>query len=73
MMSLIAAVDSNGKMSGLMSFSLAVGAASGPALYGAVKELDGSVLAAMGTLIAIGTVLMVLVARQHAEAGAANR
>lgn len=65
MMSLIAAVDSNGKMSGLMSFALAVGAASGPALYGALKELDGPVLTAMGALIAIGTVLMVLVARQQ--------
>ena len=65
MMSLIASVDSNGKMSGLMSFALAVGAASGPALYGAVKELDGPVLTAMGALIAMGTVLMVLVARQQ--------
>jgi predicted MFS family arabinose efflux permease len=65
MMSLIAAVDSNRKMSGLMSFALAVGAASGPALYGAIKELDGPVLTAMGALIATGTVLMVLVARQH--------
>jgi predicted MFS family arabinose efflux permease len=64
MMSLIAAVDSNGKMSGLMSFALAIGAASGPALYGAVKAMDGPVLTAMGALIATGTLLMVLVARQ---------
>lgn len=64
MMSLIAAVDSNGKMSGLMSFALAIGAACGPALYGAVKGFDGPVLTTMGALIAAGTVLMVLVARQ---------
>jgi predicted MFS family arabinose efflux permease len=64
MMSLIAAVDSSGKIAGLMSFALAVGAASGPALYGAMKEVNGPVLTAMAALIFIGTAMMIPVARQ---------
>ena len=64
MMSLIASVDSNGKIAGLMSFALAVGAASGPAVYGALKDMDGPVLTTMAALIAFGAVLMIIVARK---------
>ena len=64
MMSLVAAADSNGKIAGLMSFALAVGAASGPAIYGALKDIDGPALTAMAGLIALGTLLMIIVARK---------
>ena len=63
-MSLVAEADVNGKMAGLMSFALAVGAALGPAFFGAIRELDGPVLGVMCLLIATGTGLILLVAQR---------
>ena len=61
-MALVAAADGNGRMSGLMSFALAVGSASGPAIFGALRQQDGPVLLAMSGLIALGTLLTLYVA-----------
>jgi predicted MFS family arabinose efflux permease len=54
MFSVVAEADHNGRMSGLMSFALAIGAASGPAIFGAIKVDGGPVVMAMGALIAVG-------------------
>ena len=62
-MSTIARVDINGKIAGLMSFALAVGSASGPALFGALKESDGPVLVAMTACMVAGALLIILVGR----------
>jgi hypothetical protein len=42
--SVVATADTNGRISGLMSFALAVGSAAGPALFGAAKAANGPVL-----------------------------
>lgn len=59
----VAAADSNGKIAGLMSFTLAVGAASGPAIVGAVRSGGGPLLAVVALCIFIGAALMVYIAR----------
>ncbi len=60
--SIVAEADTNGKIAGLMAFALAMGAASGPALFGAVKSVNGPVLGLMALLIAVGAVLILLIA-----------
>ena len=65
-MTIVACADANGKIAGLMSFALAVGSASGPALFGALKGSGGPVLMAMATCIATGALLIIFVARQPA-------
>ena len=60
--SIVAEADSNGKIAGLMAFALAMGAATGPALFGAVKSADGPVLGLMALLIAIGAALILYIA-----------
>jgi predicted MFS family arabinose efflux permease len=69
-MTIVACADSNGKISGLMSFALAVGSASGPALFGALKGGGGPVLLAMAACITTGALLIIYVARQPAAATA---
>jgi predicted MFS family arabinose efflux permease len=69
-MAIVACADSNGKISGLMSFALAVGSASGPALFGALKGGGGPVLLAMAACITTGALLIIYVARQPAAATA---
>ena len=64
MFSVIAEADHNGKMAGQMSFALAVGAGSGPALFGVVKAADGPVVIAMGALMAVGAGLMLWIHSQ---------
>lgn len=59
MFSVVAEADHNGRMSGLMSFALAVGAASGPVIFGAIKSGGGPVVIAMGALIASGAILII--------------
>ena len=62
-MSVIASADTNGRIAGLMSFALAVGAASGPAIYGTLNDSGAPVLLVMSLLIAVGAVLVIIVAR----------
>jgi predicted MFS family arabinose efflux permease len=64
MFSVIAEADHNGKMAGQMSFALAVGAGSGPALFGMVKADGGPVVLAMGALMATGAGLMLWIHSQ---------
>jgi predicted MFS family arabinose efflux permease len=61
-MSIVAAADANGKMAGLMSFALAIGSAVGPALFGAMRNEGGPVLALMAALIVAGSTLIIYVA-----------
>jgi predicted MFS family arabinose efflux permease len=61
MLAIVADADYNGKVSGLMSFVLAFGAISGPALFGYFKSIDGPVLGAMAALLVIGAGIMVVV------------
>ena len=61
--SIVVAADANGKLSGLMSFALAVGSAAGPALFGAFKSDSGPALLVMGLCVALGTLLILYVAR----------
>jgi predicted MFS family arabinose efflux permease len=69
-MSIVACADNNGKIAGLMSFALAVGSASGPALFGALKGSGGPVLAAMAGCIVAGALVVIHVARQSERATA---
>lgn len=66
-MAVIAAADTTGKIAGLMAFSLAVGAGTGPALFGMIKDMGGPVLMVMGACILLGGILIVVVARAAAE------
>jgi predicted MFS family arabinose efflux permease len=66
MFSVIAEADHNGKMAGQMSFALAVGAGSGPALFGMIKADGGPVVIAMGALMATGAGLMLWI-HSHME------
>jgi predicted MFS family arabinose efflux permease len=66
-MAVIAAADTTGKIAGLMAFSLAVGAASGPALFGMMKDAGGPVLMVMGACILLGGILIVVVANAATE------
>jgi hypothetical protein len=61
MLAIVAEVDYNGKVSSLMSFVLAVGAISGPALFGYLKSVDGPALGVMGALLLVGAGLMIAV------------
>lgn len=61
-MAVIAAADTTGKIAGLMAFALAVGAATGPALFGMIKDAGGPVLMVMGVCILLGGILIVVVA-----------
>ncbi len=63
-LSVIAEADHNGKMSGLMSFALAVGAGTGPALFGTLLSSDGPVVLAMGILIGAGAAMILFVHTQ---------
>lgn len=61
MLAIVAEVDYNGKVSSLMSFVLAVGAISGPPLFGYLKSIDGPALSAMSVLLLVGAGLMIAV------------
>ena len=61
MLAIVAEVDYNGKVSSLMSFVLAVGAISGPPLFGYLKSIDGPALGAMSVLLLVGAGLMIAV------------
>jgi MFS family permease len=54
----VADADHNGRMSGLMSFALAIGAASGPALFGLIRTCNGPVILAMALFIAVGAAII---------------
>jgi predicted MFS family arabinose efflux permease len=61
MLAIVAEVDYNGKVSSLMSFVLAVGAISGPPMFGYLKSIDGPALSAMSILLLVGAGLMIAV------------
>jgi predicted MFS family arabinose efflux permease len=63
--STVASADESGRISGLMSFALAVGSATGPALFGATRSAGGPVLLVMGVCLAAGALLIILIARQQ--------
>ena len=71
MFSIVAEADHNGRMAGQMSFALAVGAGTGPALFGVIKSANGNVVLGMGVLIALGAGLMLWIqARLQTRANA---
>jgi hypothetical protein len=61
MMAVIAGVDKTGKISGLMSFALAIGAGVGPAAFGALNDAALSPLAIMIIGVGLGSVLILWV------------
>ena len=61
MLAIVAEVDYNGKVSSLMSFVLAVGAISGPPLFGYLRSINGPALEMMGVLLLVGAALMIAV------------
>jgi hypothetical protein len=61
MLAIVAEVDYNGKVSSLMSFVLAVGAISGPPLFGYLRSINGPALEVMGVLLLVGAALMIAV------------
>ena len=61
MLAIVADVDYNGKVSSLMSFVLAVGAISGPPLFGYLRSINGPALEMMGVLFLVGAALMIAV------------
>jgi predicted MFS family arabinose efflux permease len=61
MLAIVADVDYNGKVSSLMSFVLAVGAISGPPLFGYLRSINGPALEVMGVLLLVGAALMIAV------------
>ena len=66
-MAVIADVDDTGKMAGLMSFALAVGAAGGPALFGALNDAGHSAVPVMIVAVALGAVLSAIVMKLSAH------
>lgn len=68
MFGVVAAADHNGKIAGLISFALAVGAGTGPALFGTLRANAGPVVLAMGLLIVLGAGIMVLVQTRLTQA-----
>jgi predicted MFS family arabinose efflux permease len=66
--SVVASADPNGRIVGLMSFALAVGAAAGPALFGAARSADGPVLALMAACMASGALIIIYIAIQQPRA-----
>jgi predicted MFS family arabinose efflux permease len=61
MFGVVADADSNGKIAGLMSFALAVGAGGGPAIFGMVRADDGPVILVMSLLMLVGTGMMITI------------
>ncbi|MDH3991925.1 MAG: MFS transporter [Gammaproteobacteria bacterium] len=61
MFGVVADADSNGRIAGLMSFALAVGAGSGPAIFGLLKAADGAVILGMSLLILLGAGMMIAI------------
>lgn len=61
MFGVVADADSNGKIAGLMSFALAVGAGGGPAIFGMVRADDGPVILVMSLLMLVGTGMMIAI------------
>jgi predicted MFS family arabinose efflux permease len=65
MMAVIAGVDKTGKISGLMSFALAIGAGVGPAAFGALNDAALSPLAIMIIGVGLGSVLILWVIQSN--------
>jgi hypothetical protein len=61
MFGVVADADNNGKIAGLMSFALAVGAGGGPAIFGMVRADDGPVILVMSLLMLVGTGMMIAI------------
>jgi predicted MFS family arabinose efflux permease len=61
MFSVVADADNNGRIAGLMSFALAVGAGGGPAIFGMVKADDGPVMLVMSLLMLVGAGMMIAI------------
>jgi predicted MFS family arabinose efflux permease len=61
MFGVVADADNNGKIAGLMSFALAVGAGGGPAIFGMVRADDGPVILVMSLLMLVGTGMMITI------------
>lgn len=61
MFGVVADADNNGKIAGLMSFALAVGAGGGPAIFGMVKADDGPVILVMSLLMLAGACMMIAI------------
>lgn len=61
MFGVVADADSNGKIAGLMSFALAVGAGGGPAIFGMVRADQGPVILVMSLLMLVGTGMMIAI------------
>jgi predicted MFS family arabinose efflux permease len=69
--SIVVATDTSGRISGLMSFALAVGSAVGPALFGALRNSGGPVLTLMAACMASGAIIFILIhLRMAATTGA---
>ena len=65
--SIIADADSNGRLAGLMSFALAIGSATGPLIFGAVRESQGPVLGIMASCMVLGAVIILAVGRKQVK------
>ena len=61
MFGVVADADSNGKIAGLMSFALAVGAGGGPAIFGMLRADHGPVILVMSLLMLVGTGMMIVI------------
>jgi len=61
MFGVVADADGNGKIAGLMSFALAVGAGGGPAIFGLVRASDGPVILSMSLLMLVGAGMMITI------------
>ena len=59
MFSVVADADGNGRIAGLMSFALAIGAAAGPAIFGMIRSSEGPVLMVMSLLMLAGATMMI--------------
>ena len=64
MFAVVSDADHNGKMTGQMSFALAIGAVFGPSLFGLLKAQEGPVILAMGLLIFLGASIHIYIQRQ---------
>ena len=61
MFGVVADADSNGKIAGLMSFALAVGAGGGPAIFGLIRASGGPVILGMSLLMLVGVGIMIAI------------
>ena len=59
-MTVIADVDYNGRVSALMSFVLAIGALAGPAVFGILRASEGPILTVMGAFMVFGAWLVIV-------------